>query len=224
VASLYSIKTRFQTERPRPTADRHLGREIMEGLRWLWRQPVVRFMAFDAGVTNLVLSSIALVLIVLARRTGPPDGAIGVIFSLGSVGAILGSLAGGRILRRFTFGQIVISGSWLQALLYPLYALAPNILVLGAISAGIFVIVPVASVAILSYRASLIPDELQGRVNSSVRLIAFGFQPLGSFLAGFIIEHFGVMAAVAAFSACLLALAIAITLNGNIRRARVDHG
>ena len=224
VASLYSIKTRFQTERPQPAADRHLGREIMEGLRWLWRQPVVLFMAFNAGVTNLVLSSIALVLIVLARRMGAPDGAIGAIFSLGSVGAILGSLAGGRILRRFTFGQIVIWGSWLQALLYPLYALAPNILALGAISAGIFVIVPVASVAILSYRASLIPDELQGRVNSSVRLIAFGFQPLVSFLAGFIIEHFGVMAAVAAFSACLLALAIAITLNGNIRRARVDHG
>jgi MFS family permease len=224
VGSLYFIKTRFQTERPQPVEGRHLGREIMEGLRWLWRQPVVRFMAFDAGISNLVFSSIVLVLIVLARQMGSPDGAIGAIFSVGSVGAILGSLAGGRLHSRFTFGQIIVWTAWAQALLYPLYAVAPNFLVLGAISAGIFLVVPIASVAILSYRASLIPDELQGRVNSAVRLIAFGFQPLGSILAGFLIERFGVMSAVATFSACLIGLAIVVTLNRNVREAGIDKG
>jgi MFS family permease len=224
VGSLYFIKTRFQTERPQPAADRHLGREIMEGLRWLWKQPVVRFMAFDAGIGNLVFSSIALVLIVLARQVGSPDGAIGAIFSIGSVGAILGSLAGGRLHKRFTFGQIIVWTAWAQALLYPLYAVAPNFLVLGAISGVIFTAVPIANVAILSYRASLIPDELQGRVNSAVRLIAFGFQPLGSILAGFLIERFGVMSAVATFSACLIGLAIVVTLNRNVREAGIERG
>ncbi|MFL5733189.1 MAG: MFS transporter [Chloroflexia bacterium] len=224
VGSLFAIRTRFQTERAAPKEDRHLGREIMEGLRWVWAQPVVRFMAFDAGITNLVFAGLALVLIVLARQMGAPDGSIGLIFSIGSVGAILGSLAGGRLSRRFTFGQIVIWTGWVQALLYPLYILAPNILVLGAISAVIFMVVPIASVAILSYRASLIPDELQGRVNSSVRLVAFGFQPLGSLLAGFLIERFGVEYAIATFSTCLIALAVAVTLNRNIREARIDRG
>ena len=72
----------------------------------------------------------------------------------------------------------------------------------------------------ISYRLPLIPDALQGRVNSSFRLLAFGFQPLGSALAGFLIQSVGPVGAVGAFSIWYLGMALLVTLNAHVRHAR----
>jgi hypothetical protein len=42
----------------------------------------------------------------------------------------------------------------------------------------IYLIAPIYNVVQFNYRLSLIPDALQGRVNSTFRLLAFGFTPL----------------------------------------------
>ncbi|MFL5733190.1 MAG: MFS transporter [Chloroflexia bacterium] len=221
VISLFFIKAEFQLERAVTRAPRHLGREIMEGLRWLWSQPLVRFMAFLTGGANFIGSASFLILIVFAKENlGAPEASIGIIFSIGSIGAIVGSIIGGQIQKRFSFGQVIISVMWLDAILLPLYAFAPNVWVLGAISVPIFLSGPVYNVVQFSYRVALIPDELQGRVNSSFRLLAFGFQPLGTFLAGVLIENYGAVPALAFFSAWQFLLAIVATLNGHVRNAR----
>ena len=45
VGSLAAIRSDFQRERA-PQENRSLRREIAVGIRWLWAQPVVRFIAF----------------------------------------------------------------------------------------------------------------------------------------------------------------------------------
>ena len=70
-----------------------------------------------------------------------------------------------------------------------------------------------------SYRLALIPDELQGRVNSTFRLLAFGFMPLGATLSGLLIEQFGAVQSVVLFSIWLLLLAGLTTLNPHVRNA-----
>jgi len=66
--SLLFIRTRFQEDRvPTP---RDLRAEITEGLRWLWNQPLIRFMAFLNGGQNLLYSGIGLVIIVLDPKGG----------------------------------------------------------------------------------------------------------------------------------------------------------
>jgi predicted MFS family arabinose efflux permease len=124
------------------------------------------------------------------------------------VGGIIGSVLGGGINRRFTIRQIVLTTVWANAICFPLYALAPSIFVLGLIASVVFVSVPVYSVAALTYRLALIPDALQGRVNSAVRLVAFGFQPIGSVVAGFLLERVGPVASVAVFSIFLLVMSL----------------
>jgi predicted MFS family arabinose efflux permease len=221
VVSLFFIKTEFQLERAPTQTRRHLGREIMEGLRWLWAQPLIRFMAFLTGGANFIGSASFLILIVFAKdNLGADDASIGLIFSIGSIGAIVGSIVGGQIQKRFTFGQVIISLMWVNAILFPLYALSPNVFVIGVISALIFTTGPIYNVVQFSYRVALIPDELQGRVNSTFRLVAFGFQPLGTYLAGVIIEKFGVIPALAFFAAWQLVLAILATFNSHVRNAR----
>ncbi len=70
-----------------------------------------------------------------------------------------------------------------------------------------------------SYRLSIIPDPLQGRVNSVFRLLAFGFIPLGAALSGLLIERLGVVSTVVAFEAVLLVLATATIANRHVRDA-----
>jgi MFS family permease len=224
VVSLALIRTPFQGERAAPEAQRHLLQEIREGLAWLWNQPLIRYIAVLTGGLNFTSAGSFLVIIVLAQAKGADEALIGTIFSIGSIGAILGALLGGRIQRRFRFGQVIIATVWVQALLFPLYAVAPDVLLLGVISALIFVTGPIYNVVQFSYRISIIPDALQGRVNSTFRLIAFGFQPLGAALSGVLIEQLGVYWALGLFAAVLIGLAIMTTLNSHVRHARPIAG
>lgn len=218
VGSLALIKERFQTERA--VAQHQLGADIAEGLGWLWHQPLIRSIAFLTGGLNLIFAGSPLFVIVMAKQMGAQDAEIGLIFSVGGVGGILGSLIGGQIQKRFTFGQVIIGVVWLQALLFPLYAVVPQFFMLGILSALIHMMAPIYNVVQFSYRLTLIPDQLQGRVNSTFRLLAFGFNPLGAALSGILIERLGAAPTVIVFSLVYLGLALTTTLNGHIRNAR----
>jgi hypothetical protein len=71
----------------------------------------------------------------------------------------------------------------------------------------------------LLYRLALIPDELQGRVNSAFRLIAFCGQPLGLAATGFLLETITVIPTIMIMFAGYLILAIMTTLNRDVRHA-----
>ena len=88
------------------------------------------------------------------------------------------------------------------------------------ISAFIFVNGPVYNVVQFSYRLALIPDELQGRVNSAFRLVAFGFNPLGGALSGVLIQRYGAVTTVLVFSVILLSVAVLTMVNPQVRHAR----
>jgi predicted MFS family arabinose efflux permease len=222
VISLFFIKTRFQLERAATTFN--LRAEIAEGLSWLWNKPLIRYMAFLTGGMNAFGSASTLLIIVLAKHMGAQPAQIGLIFSIAGVGGILGSLIGGQIQRRFAFGRVIVSVVWIQALLFPLYAFAPNFLLLGVISGFIYLSSPIYNVVQFSYRLALIPDQLQGRVNSVFRLLAFGFNPLGAVVSGLLIERIGANPTVIVFSVIFLFLAALTTFNPHVRNARpIEH-
>ena len=215
--SLLLIRTEFNVAQP--PVRRSLRAEIAEGLRWLWHKPLIRYMALLTGTMNFVYAATPLLLIVLAKQMGASDIDIGLVFSIGGVSGIAGSLIGGRIQRRFSFGQVIVAVVWAQALLFPLYLLVPRFWLLGVVYALIYTLSPVYNVVQFSYRMALIPDALQGRVNSSFRLLAFGFNPLGAALCGLLLERFGSTPTVLAFAACYLAIAVATQLNPHVRHA-----
>ncbi len=219
VISLFFIRTEFQAERVPVAERRNLRVEIREGVVWLWRHPLFRFMAFAAGGMNFAFAASTLIIIVIAKNMGGDSTSIGTIFSLAALGGLFGSLIGGRIQNRFRFGQVIVATVWVEALLFPLYAVAPHILILGLITAALFFTVPIFNVVVLSYRLALVPDALQGRVNSATRLIVFGFQPLGSALGGVLIERVGPAGAVGLFAAWLVGLAILVGFNSHVRHA-----
>ncbi len=218
VISLFFIKVKFQKERV--AARRNLWVEIREGLSWLWHQPLIRFIAILTGGNNLISSGYVLIIIVLAQQQHASSFTIGLIFAVGGIGGIIGALIATSLQKRLSFAQAIIGTSWIFALCVPLYAIAPNPLVLGIITAATFVSGPVYNVVQFSYRSAIIPDELQGRVNSVFRLIAFGGQPLGLALTGLLIQNIGVIPAILVDSVGMIILAIAATVNTHVRNAK----
>lgn len=218
VISLFFIRTQFQGERG--LATRRLHEEIGEGLVWLWRQPLIRYMAFLTGTSNLVGNGTLLIAIVIAQGQHASPFVIGLIFAIGSVGSIIGSIVAVRLRKRYSFAQVIVSSTWVWAILTPLMAIAPNPLALGVIMAGLFLTSPIYNVVQFSYRLALIPDELQGRVNSVFRLIAFGGQPIGLALAGVLLESVGPVASVLIFSLPIVLAAVLTTINPHVRGAR----
>lgn len=217
VVSLLFIKAQFQQERAR--GERKLWSEIKEGIAWLWRTPLIRFLAFLTGGLNLTTSGYALILIVLAQRYQASAFQIGLILAAGGVGGLLGALIAPPIRRRFSFGQMMAGILWLFALLWPLFGLAPNLLLLGGAVFITLLVIPAYDITQFSYRIALIPDQLQGRVNSAFRLISLGCRPLGLALTGALLQWVGPVASVWILFFPQLVLALVTTLNQHVRRA-----
>lgn len=207
IISLFFIKARFQHARTDSVA-RTLRSEIVVGLIWLWRQRIIRSLAILTSGINFVFPTSMLIVIILAQKQHASPTLIGVIFALGGISYLLGALLGSPIRRRLRLVVIIRWTCWLFVLFWPLFAVAPNPFLLAAILAVLSAIRPIYGVAQLSYRLALIPDELQGRVNSVFRLVAIGTLPLGQALTGVLIQGVGVLPTILVFWFCFIVLAI----------------
>ncbi len=218
VLSLFFIKAKFQEERdPAPL---HLWVDIKEGLSWLWHQPLLRFIAVLTGGITMPVVGYSLILIVLAQGLHASNFTIGLIFACGGVGSIVGSLLVAPLVKRFSFSQLMIGSTWIWALTWLLFAIAPNPLVLGVVTVLSFIIVPIYMSVQFGYRLALIPDHLQGRVNSVFRLIAFGGEPIGLAVTGILIQAIGPVPTVLVLFVPQFILSIAATFNKHLRNAK----
>jgi predicted MFS family arabinose efflux permease len=199
-------------------ARRSIRAEIGEGIGWLWRQPLVRAMAFLTGALNFA-GGLDLIIIVIAQRQGASPATTGLIFALAGAGGLAGALLAPRVQRRFSFGQAIIGLCWFSAAVFAAFAAAPSLPVVAAILVVYFLIIPSYDTVQYSYRLALIPDALQGRVNGVFRLIGVGARPLGVALTGVLLERAGVTPTLLFLCAWLALAALATTLNRHIRHA-----
>jgi len=218
VASLGFIRTPFQMDRP-SVAAQSLRRDIAAGLHFLWADQRLRSVALLAASIGVLSSPTDLAIIVLAQQHLHADArTIGLILSLGSVGGLLGSVIAPWVTARLRFGRIIVGTVVIEALAVALLAAAtvPAMLVVGL--AVVAVAIPIANVTQMSYRLTLTPDALQGRVNSVFRLLFFGGQPLGLALGGALLGPLGPRAelGLVAVGLGLSALAVALTPVGRV--------
>lgn len=216
--TLHFISSHFQEERV--LEEKKIRKELMEGISWLFKNKVIRFMALlNAGV-SFIFADLMLIIIVLAKEQFASPSEIGLIVSISAIGSILGSLFGNVAKKRFKAGQVIISACWIQALVWPLYIFASNFVFIGIITAVITFVNSAWAIVQISYRLSLIPDELQGRVNSVFRFLAYSVGPVGMALTGAMLQVLGAKPTVMVFFIGLLACALAASLSKELRKAQ----
>ena len=191
VLALLTMKTDVRPAARSSQEAPHLGREIAEGLRWLYAHQVLWQLALLTGGLMCCCAGYALIIIVMAQKLGASPLTIGLLMGTGGVGSILGSGLAVWLQKRMRFGPLMIGAAWGWTLGWLLYALAPNLIVLGLANAIGFIVVPIYLGTQYAYRLARIPDQLQGRVNSVFRLIAFGSGPLGLALTGWLLQAVG---------------------------------
>ncbi|MFI1093341.1 MFS transporter [Streptomyces sp. NPDC020917] len=218
-ASLRLMRVRFQTHDKSARTGGGLATEIREGLGWLWRQPVIRFLTLVSAADKVRYGAGYLLIITLARQLGASPLWIGVIFSGAAVGAMAGSLVSDRATRRFPLGRIAVVMLWLEALMFPLYALAPGPLLLAAVAAAESLVAPIYTVAMTTHQLAITPDELRGRATSATATLTTGALSAGTLAGGVLITACGAKPLVWICGAWLLALALLTTANRAVRQA-----
>lgn len=218
-ASLRLMRARFQVDRQEIRPRARITTEIREGVGWLWREPIVRFLTLASAADKVRYGAGYLLIITLAQQLGSSPLWIGVIFSGAAVGAMAGALVSDRATRRFPLGHIAVVMLWLEAVMFPLYALAPNPLLLAVVAAGESLVAPVYAVAMTTHQLSITPDELRGRVTSAVSTLTTGALSLGTLAGGALIGTLGAKPLVWLCGAWLFAIAVLTTANRAVRQA-----
>jgi MFS family permease len=199
---------------PNPT--RHetasLYAEMRTGLRWLWRNPLLRTIAVSLALTNLALEIPQAVFVLFAQDTlGISETGYGFLIGVMGAGAVLGGLLGDRIVGKLgqatsIYAALVVWVVCLTAIgVYPRpwsVALAVSIQSMAA---------TVWNVVMVSLRQQVIPAELFGRVNSVYRWFAWGTMPIGALIGGQVAHHVGLRANYVVAAAVMVA-AIVVAL------------
>ncbi len=199
---------------PARKPDRHLGREIAEGLRFVLGNRMLRAIAMCTASSNLFNAvGLAVYYVLLARDLRLSPAVIGLIGSTAAVGGLVGSLLAGRIARRLGQGPAI----WISILAAaPLGFVAPFVhrdwtLALLAFAQLLFwIAVVVYNITQVSFRQGLCPPVLLGRMNATMRFLVWGTLPLGGVLGGILGSWLGPRPAllIAAIGGCFAFLPV----------------
>jgi predicted MFS family arabinose efflux permease len=218
LVTLPFIKTRMQASAP-PRARRRLRAEMGEGLAWTWRQPFLRYGAFFAASVNILLQVLTLGLIVLARHEGASSAQIGIIVGCMGAGGLAGAFAAPWFQRKIPAGVTITGCMWIWAVLLALIVLVRAPLWLCPIVVVTGFVGPSWNVSVQTYRMQITPNELLGRTSSVAVQVAWGVIPLGSLLAGFLLQALSPSAAMAVVAAGMTLMALAATMLAPVRDA-----
>ena len=170
--------------------------ELFAGLAFVFRHPVLRKIAACTATANLFGATwIALGIVFLVRVVHVRPAETGLLFSVGSLGGILGGVLSGRLARWIGSARII----WFSMLVFgvvpiaiPLTEPGPRLVLFPVAFAGFTFTAVVYNIAQLSYRQLICPPELLGRMNAAIRWIVWGTLPLGGLLGGILGSTIGI--------------------------------
>jgi MFS family permease len=215
VLTLSSIRVPFQRQRPRIQTGRSgLWHEIGLGLRVLFQDGRLRLLMILTSGVNFLQGPLTLALIVLMQETLHQSvETLGIIIGLSGAGSMLGAALAPGLIRRLPIRHIVLGSLivWaLAALVLATATASPAVLLGKALTSFIW---PAYAVTVVSYRLSLVPDSLQGRINSAFRLFSYTAEPLGSALGGIVLAAAGARAVL-----WIMTIGLAILLASSARQ------
>lgn len=190
VSAAFILRVQSIEKQPERQADSHVLREMREGLSVVFHNPILRAIAASRATISLFgYIFLAVYVLYMTEGLGFSATAVGLVFSLGGLGAIVGAVLAEPIKRRIGIGPAIVVGCvgfGFGGLLVPMAIVAPSFevpLVLGAEFLQ-WLMFLIAIVNEVSLRQSVTPDRLLGRVNATMRFLNSGMIPVGALIGG----------------------------------------
>jgi predicted MFS family arabinose efflux permease len=194
ISFLFSAAMLLLIRTPEPLPVRHghddLWQETLGGLQFIRRHPLLRPLAarsitlfFSGGAMG------ALYVLYAIDTLGLNPAMLGITIAMGGVGGTLGSLLSSRAVRRFGLGPMLIASALLTSagsLLMPLaHGSVPVAMafLIGQQLVGDFGFA-IYFINEMSLRQAAAPDNVLGRVNAGMQLMARGVTPIGALVGG----------------------------------------
>ena len=174
---------------PKPATEESGG--VLAGIRFLFRDRLLRVLGITAMITNGLGQMIGAGLTVLAYEEYDSSRVAGLLFAAFGVGAVLGSLVAVRLVHRFD--PLRLGASAFVALTVPIFALAielpvPAVMLALALSSFFSPLVNAPLIGVITMRT---PEALRAKVMTAVLTTALLAGPVGLLFAGPLLESWG---------------------------------
>ena len=169
--------------------------DLAEGVRWLLRHPPMRTLALTIFAFNVTFGAAWSVLVLYAQeRLGMGDVGFGLLTTAVGIGGLIGTVAYGRLERRFSLANIMRGGLLIETFTHLSLALTTTAAwALGTLVVfGAHAFVWGTTSTVVRQRA--VPDAVLGRVGGAYRVAITGGMVIGTPIGGLLARSFGITA------------------------------
>ncbi len=201
-------------------------RDALSGLRYVWNHPLLRAFAVMAAMCLFLFDGfMALYVLHATRNLHLSAGELATVNTMAALGALVSAMLVRRLNQRIGKYVVIPLGLVATAAGFIGYALVPagagSLILAGA---AMFLVeggMTAYTINYLALRQLATPDELLGRMTTTMRFLSVSAAPIGASVAGFCGDRAGLMPVIAALG--IAGLAAALTAHTLIRRA-LDRG
>jgi len=194
--------------------------DIREGFVYVVRHPVLRTVILLFAATSALLAPIgAAMTFRVVRDLGQSPAAFGLTLTALGVGTIVGSLFAARLGPGTNVARVLVAAVVVVGLATALSGLIPSMAAVVALNVLSGAAEAALVVVYVSVRAANSPDALVGRIGSTARVMALGFQPVGSLVGGILIDAVGGSATLVVFGVATCVVALVFSRLGALRAA-----
>jgi MFS family permease len=199
-SALFVSRAKVAEPIPEPVAD-PLLRRLGEGLRFVFGQPLIRAgIACTSTINFFNLAFSAIVVLFMVEELGLSAAVIGLVFSAGAVGGVIGAVVAPWVGRRLGIGPAIVLGAILfpaPLIAFPLAGGPEPVVVATLIAAE-----AISALGVMIFDVNqnslwllVTPWRLRGRQAGASRLFTYGVRPLGALAGGLLAEVIGVRGA-----------------------------
>lgn len=186
-----SIRRPFERQGQAQQRRRNIRADVAEGLSFLWHHPVIKTFTIAVFFACLSWGGTFSLIVVYASRAlhmTHVDARLGLLYTVGEIGGLVSIAAIPKLIRRLPAGRLEAVFLAANVTAIVLLAVAPSYRWAVAIFCFYELVYVMVTTTGITVRQLLTPDDLQARVNTVGRLIAYEGQPVGSVIGGLLAE------------------------------------
>lgn len=197
-ALLRSIRRSLTGEREGTAAGR-LRDDVLTGVRWLWGHPTLRAMTYVGAMQAFAFGGMLGQLVPFADQAlgiGKGDARLGALFAAFSLGGLAGA-GSRRFVAAYAPARIMLVAMTAMAVLLVTISRITDWRV-GLVVVFLFGVCDVVSAMnVINFRQEETPEQMQGRVNTTGRMLSWGLgSPVGALVCGLVAGAHGAAAGV----------------------------